>query len=232
MGFEELLTKFDWSKLSFFVLFILPGFVSLQIWSLIVPTSDKPLKDSLPEALGFGVLNAVVGGPLVVLLAPKSPGAFYSLLVVTLVLLPAAWPFVAKWCLGKLAEYNLILNRNRNGWDAVFQRQEQLYVIVHLKDGRQIGGFFGPRSFAGLHPASGHLYLQQLWYLNEAGQFQEPIAESRGLILRPDDYHFIELFTGGDEADDERQRRSTARRTVQVGRQRQASTRRGRKKRR
>ena len=204
MGLEELLKQFDWSKLAFFVLFALPGFVSLQIWSLIVPTNDKPLKDSLPEALGFGVLNAMIGGPLVVVLAPKEPWAFYGLLVVTLVALPAAWPFVGKWCLGKLAEHNLILNQNRNGWDAVFQRREPLFVIVHLKDGRLIGGFFGDESYAALHPASGHLYLQQLWHLNARGQFREPIPESRGLILRPDDYHFIELLAVPEEADDGR----------------------------
>ena len=203
MGLEELLKQFDWSKLSFFVLFVLPGFVSLQIWALIVPTNDKPLKDSLPEALGFGVLNAMVGGPLVLLLAPRQPWTSYGLLVVTLVALPAAWPFIGRWFLGRLAEHNVILNQNRNGWDAVFQRRDPLFVIVHLKDGRRIGGFFGATSYAGLHPASGHLYLEQLWRLSARGQFQEPIPGSRGLILRPDDYHFIELLAVQDEANDE-----------------------------
>ena len=203
MGLEELLKQFDWSKLSFFALFALPGFVSLQIWSLTVPTNEKLLKDSLPEALGFGVLNAMVGGPLVILLSPRNPWAFYALLVFTLVALPAAWPFVTKWCLGKLSEHDVILNQNRNGWDAVFQRRDPLFVIVHLKDGRRIGGFFGASSYAGLHPASGHLYLEQLWRLSARGQFQEPIPGSRGLILRPDDYHFIELLAVSDEANDE-----------------------------
>jgi len=204
MGLEELLKQFDWSKLAFFVLFALPGFVSLQIWSLIVPTNDKPLKDSLPEALGFGVLNAMIGGPLVVVLAPKEPWAFYGLLVVTLVALPAAWPFVGKWCLGKLAEHNLILNRNRNGWDAVFQRREPLFCHRVSQGWTPDRRFFGDESYAALHPASGHLYLQQLWHLNARGQFREPIPESRGLILRPDDYHFIELLAVPEEADDGR----------------------------
>jgi len=201
MGLEELLKQFDWSKLSFFVLFALPGFVSLQIWGLIVPTNDKLFKDSLPEAIGFGVLNAMIGGPLVVLLAPKNPWAFYGLLIFTLVALPAAWPFITKWFLRKLSENDVILNQSRNGWDAVFQRRDPFFVIVHLKDGRRIGGFFGAASFAGLHPASGHLYLEQLWRLSARGQFQEPIPESRGLILRPDDYHFIELLAVPNEVE-------------------------------
>jgi hypothetical protein len=203
MGVEEFLKQFNWSNLAFFALFALPGFISLQIWSLIVPTSDKPFKDSLPEALGFGILNAMIGGPLVVLLAPPNPWAYYGLLVATLVVLPAIWPFVTKWSLDKLFKFDIILNQSRNSWDAVFKRREPLFVIVHLKDGRRVGGYFGQLSFASLHPASGHLYLEQLWQLNKRGQFERPIAGSRGIVLRPDDYHFVELLAVPDEEDDE-----------------------------
>lgn len=70
MGLEEFIKQLDWSKLAFFVLFALPGFISLQVWSLIVPTNDRPLKEAIPEAVGFGVLNAVIGVPLLLTIAP------------------------------------------------------------------------------------------------------------------------------------------------------------------
>jgi hypothetical protein len=137
----------------------------------------------------------MICGPFVVLLAPKQPWIFYGVLVVTLVVLPGLWPFITKWCLKKLFEYDIIMNQSRNSWDAAFQRREPLFVIVHLKDGRRIGGYFGERSFAGLYPSSSHLYLEQLWSLNPEGRFDKPIPGSRGLILRPDDYHLVELLS-------------------------------------
>jgi hypothetical protein len=69
MGVDEFLRQFDWAKLAFFLLFALPGFISLRVWRLIVPTDDRPLKDEIAEAVGFGLLNAAVGGPLIVVLA-------------------------------------------------------------------------------------------------------------------------------------------------------------------
>ena len=194
MALSELLKQFDWTTLSFFVLFALPGFISLQIWGLIAPTDQRPLKDQLPEAIAFGVLNAMVGGPLVIVLSPGNSWWLYALLLLTLVILPMFWPFLAKWLLRTLYARDIILNPTRNGWDEAFLRREPLFVIVHLKDGRRIGGYYGFQSFAGVHPASGHLYLESLWSLSEEGKFVAPVPDSRGIVLRPDDYHFVELL--------------------------------------
>jgi hypothetical protein len=63
-----------------------------------------------------------------------------------------------------------------------------------LNDGARVGGYYGPRSFAGLHPNSGQLFLEQLWYLDEHGKFTSSVPDSRDLILRPDDYKYVELL--------------------------------------
>jgi hypothetical protein len=202
MGLEELFKQFDWAKLAFFALFALPGFISLQVWSLIVPTNERALKDAIPEAIAFGVLNAVVSAPLLLALSPKNIWSLYGLLVVTLVALPALWPFALKQILRLLSAYDLILKQARNGWDAAFLRREPLFVIVHLKDGRRIGGFYGYQSFAGVYPASGHLYLETLWSLDSDGKFVAPVPDSRGIVLRPDDYHFVELLRVPEEQND------------------------------
>jgi hypothetical protein len=138
MGLEEFIKQFDWSRFAFFSLFALPGFISLQVWSLIVPTDDRPLKEAIPEAVGFGVLNAVIGVPLLVAIGPTQPWGLYGLLIVSLIVLPALWPFALKRGLERLEAADLILRRARNGWDAAFLRREPLFVIVHLQDGRRI----------------------------------------------------------------------------------------------
>jgi len=115
MGIEELFKQFDWAKLAFFVVLILPGFISLQVWRLLVPTSDRLLKEQLPEAIGFGVLNAGVGGPLILSLSPKGLWAAYGSLVVALVILPAISPFILRGIITKLENWKIILKQRHNG---------------------------------------------------------------------------------------------------------------------
>jgi len=137
-------------------------------------------------------------------LSPKSVWCLYGLLLLTLIALPAFWPFGLKWTLRFLSASDVILKQARNGWDEAFLRREPLFIIVHLKDGRRIGGYFGYQSFAGVYPASGHLYLEMLWALDADGKFVAPVPDSRGIVLRPDDYHFVELLRVPEEANDER----------------------------
>lgn len=205
MALDDFLKQFDWSQLAFLALFALPGFISLQIWALIVPSSERSFSEMLPEAIGFGVLNAMVAAPLVVIASPTSPWALYSLLLVTLVGFPTIWPFLVKTSLQWLYRKRIILNPARNGWDAAFLQREPYFVIVHLKDGRRIGGYYGYGSYAGVYPASGHIYLESIWMLDAEGKFGQPVEGSRGMILRPDDYHLVELFRPGLEQSDGRQ---------------------------
>ena len=198
-GIHEFFGEFDWSRLAIVTLFALPGFISLRVWSLIFPTSDQPLKDQLGEAISFGILNAMICAPLFLLLQPASPIALYGLAVVTLVLLPAIWPFPLLWLIRILQKLNFILITSRSAWDDVFLRDEPYFIIVHLNDGGRVGGYYGANSFAGLHPISGHLYLEQLWYMDEQGKFTSAVPDSRGLILRPSDYKYVELMAIPDE---------------------------------
>jgi hypothetical protein len=93
--------------------------------------------------------------------------------------------------------WNIVLYGYCNAWDDFFLRREPCWIIVHLKDGRRLGGWYGENSYAGLYPNSGHLSLEQLWRLDEDYKFVERVPQSRGIILRPDDYHFVELFHEG-----------------------------------
>jgi Family of unknown function (DUF6338) len=191
---QEFFKEFDWTKLAIVALFALPGFISLRVWALISPTSERALKDELGEAIGFGILNAIVCAPLFLLWAPLKPLPLYALVIFTLIVVPAIWPIAIQWCIHQLQALDLILIPSHSAWDDVFLRNEAYFVIGHLNDGSRAGGYYGSNSFAGLHPISGHLYLEQLWYLDESGKFVGPVPDSRGLILRPEDYKYVELL--------------------------------------
>jgi hypothetical protein len=199
-GIEAFFKEFDWSKLAIVALFALPGFISLRVWSLIFPTSPTALKDQLGEAISFGILNAMICAPLFFLFQPSGPLALYCLAILTLVILPAIWPFPIRWLMLLLQRLNVILITSHSAWDDVFLRDNPYFILVHLNDGARVGGYYGPNSFAGLHPNSGELYLEQLWYLDEQGKFTSAVPDSRGLILRPNDYKYVELMAVPSEA--------------------------------
>jgi hypothetical protein len=67
-------------------------------------------------------------------------------------------------------------------------------VIVHLKNGKLVGGYFGPESFASVEPDSGHIYLEALWKVDRNGRFTTAVAGSKGAVFRPEDYDWIEFF--------------------------------------
>jgi hypothetical protein len=192
----DLFKDFNWSSLAFFFLFVLPGFISLKVWTQIVPSPERALKDVIGEVVAFGVLNAAIVAPFLALWQPTGLRAIYIVLVIGLVLLPAFWPFCLKWIVNVLQRINVLLIPARTAWDFVFEQREPYFVIVHLKDGRRIGGYYGEDSFAGLYPESGHIYLEEVWALDADGAFVAAVPDSKGIILKPDDYEFLELKQG------------------------------------
>jgi hypothetical protein len=124
MGIDDIFKDFSWSQLAIFAAFALPGFISLQVWSLITPTTERTLLDQLPEAIGFGVLNAAVAAPGALLWGTHNPVTLYIIVLVSLVLLPALWPFALRWLLEQLTRLGWILGQEHSGWDAAFLRRQ------------------------------------------------------------------------------------------------------------
>lgn len=187
------------SNLALFVALVVPGFVSMRVFALLQPTERFTLKESLLDSSAFGVANfALMSWAIAWLRDPQfvrdEALASYGLVVTVLFVAPALWAVLTFAALKALSKRGVILARARTSWDHFFRPGKSCWVIVHLKDGRRIGGLYGPDSYASLYPSSGHLYLQELWTLDESGRFSARVPDSRGLILRPDDYHFVELF--------------------------------------
>jgi hypothetical protein len=62
------------------------------------------------------------------------------------------------------------------------------------KPGKSLGGYWGPRSFAGLFPNDGDIYLEAVYFVNADGTFGQPVDGTRGALIRKDQYACIELF--------------------------------------
>lgn len=186
------LRDFDWFL---FAAVVLPGFLSIQVWTLIHPSEDRLLKDVLLDAIAFSVVNAaLLWVPISIAPAVESVWLRWTLIVVIFIIAPLSWPKLLDLLLAEAADNGWILSRHRTAWDDFFARRRPCWVIVHLADGRRIGGYFGSKSYATLFPQSGHIYIEELWTLNEeTGAFETAVPDSNGILLRPGDYHFVEI---------------------------------------
>lgn len=174
---------------------LLPGFISIRVYSLIHPSDQKPLKDVILDAVAYSVLNAAL---LWWFVQDFLAGSNYLLsswsVIIVFVVAPAIWPFLLNRLLSILANWDVVLYRHRSGWDDFFSRRHPCWLRVHLSDGTLIAGYFGKKSYATLYPQSGHLYIEELWEIDEStGEIRGTEPISSGIILKPSDYRFVEI---------------------------------------
>jgi Family of unknown function (DUF6338) len=204
MGSMEALSP---ANLLLFLAFVMPGFLSMRVYGLLHPIEKISLKENVLEAIAFSIANfAIMSWAIFRLIDADGFAAssfnWYVLILLVFFVAPITWPVLLHVSLRALAKHGMILQRYATAWDDVFLRREPYWVVVHLKDGRRLGGRYGGKSYATLYPNPGHLYLEELWRLDDHAAFLERIPGSKGLILRPDDYHLIELFGASSNGDE------------------------------
>lgn len=182
------------------VALFLPGFVSLKVDRLIQPGEQVRGSDMIAEATAYSLVNAgVLFWPILSIfreLASPTPSylTIWLLAALACAVGPVVWPFVFRVVQRFGAKRKWLLRPERYAWDAYFAERRPTFVIVHMKDGSRIGGYFGKRSHASTEPVTGHLYLEELWELDDDGRFVAAVPDSLGGLFRPDDYVWIELF--------------------------------------
>ncbi len=183
-------------KLPLFLVFIVPGFVSLKVWDLLVPGERRGLDNSLIDLVAYSALNFAA---LVWLIAPLlgrqlSQTASYLTVAAVFLVFPALWPVFWNWLRTRQWLRRYVMHPMARPWDYVFSKREPAWVIVHLKDGSVIGGRYDASSFASSWPAPEQLYLEELWELDAHRDFIRAIVRSRGAIILGADIRAIEFF--------------------------------------
>lgn len=186
-------------KLILFLLFFIPGFISIKVYNLLYPSEQKDFSAFLLEAVGYSSLNFAVLSWLIIII---HSGNFYNdhriwyLICLFLILftIPLLWPIlffkISDWRLFK----KYIVSPIQKPWDYVFRGRQAFWVIIHLKDGRKIGGRYDRNSFSSSYPSKEQIYLEEVWKLDEDGIFGEPIKRSRGIIVLGEEILAIEFF--------------------------------------
>ena len=182
--------------LALFLVFFVPGFLSLKVYDLLVPGERRDSSRAAFDAVAYSALNFGVLLPIIALMRSGSLPAFwwYAFAFMILVACPIAWPFALVRFLQIAEVAKRVVNPTPRAWDCVFGGREPDWIIVHLKDQRRIGGLYSSKSFSSSSPAGPEMFLEQVWRLDENGAFVEPIDSTKGILILGEEMLALEFF--------------------------------------
>jgi len=188
----------------FFLIFFVPGFVSLKIYDSLVASDRRDFSRSMLDAIAYSALNYGAVGPGALWLWQNSTLVGQWLTgVIALVVFPVLWPFLWIKLLSTGAFAKHFIHPTQRPWDFVFGQRKPYWMIVHLRDQRRVGGLFDSASFASSHPAEPQIYIEKVWELDEKGIFVRPVERSEGLIILGQEIAAVELFGYSKEGESE-----------------------------
>jgi hypothetical protein len=198
------------NKLLLFIGFVIPGFVSLKMYELLLPSTPKESANKLIDAVAYSCVNYAL------LLLPMSmvetsqirstqPILYTTFYVFVLLVAPVLWAFLLKKLRTTKFFQWILPHPTAKPWDYVFGQCKPYWVIVTLKDGKQIAGRYDTSSFASSSPAPEQLYLEETWTMNNEGGFEKKRIETAGIMILASDIVTIELFqmTYGNNHDEQ-----------------------------
>lgn len=193
-------------KLVLFIAFVIPGFVSLKVYELLLPRAPRDSSQQVVDAVAYSCVNyALLFGPIYLVestgVGSSHPTLHALFYVFVLLLAPVLWAFALRLLRRTQFLQSILPHPTAKPWDYVFSQRKQYWALVTLTSGQRVAGRYGPNSFASSAPAPEQLYLEETWVLNADGGFERPRTESAGILVLAPDIATVELFavSFGDE---------------------------------
>jgi len=136
------MNPFDSDTLRLILIFFVPGFISMKVYDLYVPSERRDFSKSLMEAVSFSCVNfAALYWAIVAIhsdgFPAQNPFCYYIASILILFVAPIFWPILYS----RITSMPFIRKRTIHPlpkpWDFVFSQGKSMWVIVHLKDGRK-----------------------------------------------------------------------------------------------
>jgi hypothetical protein len=191
-----------WQPDSFpmFLLFFIPGFISLKAYDLMVPKERRDISKSIFDVIVYSCINfIIIYYPLISFIKIynfyDNSGIYeYFCFLIIFLIIPLLWPLILLKIFSVKLISSRIIHPFSKAWDFKFNKRKPALIIVHLRDGRLIGGLYGYTSFASSYPAEEQIYLETVWKLNENGNFEKPLDKSQGIVILKDEILAVEFF--------------------------------------
>lgn len=154
----------DLSTIELFIGFVVPGLVSMSVYRLIMPSRGLVWSDALVQGLFYSSLNFVVLAPGI---AAISSATFRSAHPI------GAWLLMLGVIILLPALWPVALRMLLKA-PAISARVQLPYPTAWDNDG--------------------DIYVEAVYHVDAAGQFGEPMPNTKGVLLRKDEYSYLELF--------------------------------------
>lgn len=193
-------STFDFASAGLFVLVVFPGLVSTTIYRLLMPARALDWGSALLQGSFYSAINFVLGLlPLYSIVFGYDPLShplrYVAAAILVLFITPILWPLVLVWIFKSKRIAGRIQIPYPTAWDYFFNRCEAGFVLIHLSNGKLIGGYWGANSYAGSFPNDGDIYLEAMYAIDERGHFGEPMPNTRGALLSREQYLYLEMFS-------------------------------------
>lgn len=190
---------FDIEAIKLIIVFFVPGFISIKIYDLLVPTEKRDFSKSVLEVISYSCINFALLFWILILINQERfyeqhKFWYFGLTFLVIFIFPIIWPIILKNLLSSKFLRGKIIHPIPKAWDYIFATGESFWILVHLENGDLIGGLYGENSFASSFPNEQDLYLEEAWNVNEEGQFIEKIDETGGLLITEQEIEFLEFF--------------------------------------
>lgn len=202
------LLKLD--ALTLFLYFVVPGFIALKTYDLLVPSEPRDFGKSIIEIIAFSMFNwallfwLVTPGGLA--FQQQHPRWYvlvsYLLVFVAPVLLAYAGYLVRRSRLAFLPRWTRVrlTDVHPTAWDYFFDRPQPCFMLFHLKSGEVLGAAYSNRSFTTAFPHPPTIYVEQLWVVDpQTKAFLGKIEQSIGAYIRMEDCLYIEMYAEKEE---------------------------------
>lgn len=182
--------------------YLLPGFLIAFVFSRFFAAKPRGLTESLINYLVLTAIYYSLTYPITGLIFgegfdPKSP--------YTVLLFFMAGPVAFGLLLGSLNRRNAFHRLLRriginmvhpvpSAWDWRFYNMRVgAFVLITLQDDSKVGGRFGPDSFASSDSAERDFYLDEIWHIDEHGEWTA-LGEKKGLLITGKEIKYIEFW--------------------------------------
>jgi uncharacterized protein DUF6338 len=187
------------NKALLFVTLILPGFISIKIYDLVIAGAARDFSKSIIEAISYSVLNFAALFWLIIFVFTPQFLEYHRFLqwlviVIIFVAMPVFWPFLLIY----ISKFSLLrkhlLSPINQPWDKFFSQKDSHWVVVHLKNGKVIRGKYSLNSSASAYPKERQIYIEEVWTKGSNGGFGKKITRTKGMILFESEISYIEFF--------------------------------------
>jgi hypothetical protein len=150
------------------------------------------------EALSYSLLNLSLIGWLPYIVIENK---FHAIVILSIFLFSVTiFPILLALAYVKIISSEYFMNnfdiQIPTAWDWYFSQRPNCLLLVSLKNGSKVIGYFGEKSYATSYPNEGSIYLEKVYKYNNDNL--EIVQDSDGIVIAKNEFDTIEFYKIGE----------------------------------